>query len=103
MYVDRTLLHVHATAPHPSEQLPAAVYALGVGHEEMQKTELGGTERQLIALRGDAVTRRVEPQPFRREHLLGHERRRAPQHRVDARDQFARQLKQHVETRAVTM
>ncbi|ABA47730.1 hypothetical protein BURPS1710b_1624 [Burkholderia pseudomallei 1710b] len=105
VHVDRALLDEHMVAPDLIEQLRAAVHALRMGHEEVQQAELGRAEIELdlaaVRLRGDAMRRRIEPQPVDRHDVLGQLRRAAAQHRLDPRHQLLRRERlRHVIVRA---
>jgi hypothetical protein len=62
--VDGAFFDEYMIAPDLIEQLPAGMHALAVGHQKMQQTELGRSEFERQFIPGDAVARRVQPQPI---------------------------------------
>ena len=90
MHVDGALFDVSIAPPDPVEQLPAAEYPLGVGHEKMQQPVFGGAERDLALARADPMTGVIELQALDLHHVGRARRRGSPQHRLDAGQQLAR-------------
>ena len=66
------------------------MHALGVGHEEMQQAEFGRPQIQRQAVAADPVRSRIQPQTLDLDRIVRHLRRAPAQHRLDARQQFAR-------------
>src|SRR5580698_6091710 len=88
MHIHRTLFHISITAPDAIEQLPAREHSLWESHEKMQQAILSRTQGDLALARTHTMARVIEIQTSGFHHLSRTGRRRAPQNRLDARQQL---------------
>mmetsp|Transcript_53282 Transcript_53282/g.124970 ORF Transcript_53282/g.124970 Transcript_53282/m.124970 type:complete len:398 (-) Transcript_53282:451-1644(-) len=88
MNVDRALLDEHMVTPDAVQQLRTAVHTLGVGHQEMQQTELGGTQLHLDAVAADPTRARIQQQGADLDRAVQRLGRLAAQHSANAGEQL---------------
>src|SRR6185312_3160186 len=95
VHVHGAFLDVHTAAPHLIQQLRARIRAFGVAHEEMQQPVFGWSDLDLRIAGVHAMRGPVDAQAASLDRPRAAISLRAPQHRLDARDQFARRKRFH--------